>query len=106
MHGYSRKSFMMLLRAMISLFMFRYHHLQNLLHSFTDFLYQIAKFTNSNTVHETSTRQNFKCITIKFNNYTKHSLSVEGVDVRNNLDVTLTKITSLPIFKKNRKYIL
>ena len=37
-------------------------------------------------------------------NYTKHSLSVKGVDVRNNLDVSLTKLlTSLSIFKKNSK---
>jgi hypothetical protein len=72
MHGYSRKSFTMLLRAMISLFIGTgtgtiicktcHIHLRI-------FLYQIAKFTNIHTVHETSTRQNFKCITIKFNNW-------------------------------------
>jgi hypothetical protein len=82
----------MLLRAMISLFMFPYHHLQNLPH---------CKFTNSNTVPKT--RQNFICITIELIILTKHSLSVKGVDVRNNLDVSLTKITSLPIFKKKSK---
>ena len=68
MHGYSRKSFV-LLRAMISLLMLRYHHLQNLPHSFTNFF--IAKFTNSNTVPET--RQNVICITIELIILSPHS---------------------------------
>ena len=99
MHGYSRKSFTMLLRAMISLFMFRYHHLQNLPHSFTDFFIANShpKFTNSNTAPET--RSSKLHMHYHRTNYTKHSLSVKGVDVRNNLDLSLTKITSLPIFK-------
>ena len=85
----------------ISLFMFLYHHLQNLPHSFTDFL-----IANSQ-IHQYST-QNPSKLHMHYHrtNYTKHSLSVKGVDVWNNLDVSLTKITSLPIFKTNRKYIL
>jgi hypothetical protein len=89
MHGYSRKSFTMLLRAMISLFMFQYHHLQNLPHSFTDFLIANSQFTNSNT--EPETRSSKLHVHYHRTNYTKHSHSVKGVDVRNNLDVSLTK---------------
>ena len=66
-----------------SLFMFRYHHLKNLPKIFTNF------FISNKSYQRT--------------NYVKHSLSVKGVDVWNNLDSNLKIITSRPIFKKKSK---
>ena len=91
-------SFSKLNNYLISLFIFRYHHLQNLPHSFTDF------FIANSQIHQYSTRNSSKLhMHYHRTNYTKHSLSVKGVDVWNNLDASWTKITSLPIFKRKSK---
>ena len=74
MHGYSRKSFTMLLRAMISLFMFRYHHLQNLPHSFTDFFIANSQIHVPIVIQNPKLdRQNFICITIELIILSTHS---------------------------------
>jgi hypothetical protein len=81
-----------------SLFMFRYHHLNNLPKFFTNF------FISNNQIHQYNTRNSTKLHkSYQRTNYVKHSLSVKGVDVWNNLDSNLTIITSRPIFKKKSR---
>ena len=82
-----------------SLFMFRYHHLNNLPKFFTNC------FISNNQIHQYNTRNSTKLHkSYQRTNYVKHSLSVKGVDVWNNLDSNLTIITSRPFLRKNPKY--
>jgi hypothetical protein len=63
-------SFSKLNNYLISLFMFRYHHLQNLPHLFMDF------FIVNSQIHQYSTRNSSKLhMHYHRTNYTKHSLA-------------------------------
>ena len=61
-----------------ALFMFRYHHLNNLPEFFKDY------FVSSNQIHQYNTRNASKLLTSnKITNYVEHTLSIERVDVWN-----------------------
>ena len=85
-------------KYLTSLFMFRYHHLNNLPNFFTNF------FITNNQIHQHNTRNSTKLHKpYQRTNYVSHSLSVKGVDVWNSLDSKLIDLTSRPIFKKKSK---
>ena len=78
-----------------ALFMFRYHHLNNLPDFFKNY------FLINNQIHEHNTRNApklHKCY--KRTNYVKHTLSNKGVDVWNSLETKLNQINSYNTFKK------
>ena len=83
-----------------SLLMFRYHHLNNLATFFTNF------FITNKKIHKYNTRNSSKFHEPhQRTNYAKHSLSVKGVSVWNNLDSSLTTISAHGIFTPgNPKY--
>ena len=81
-----------------ALFMFRYHHLNNLPDFFKNY------FLINNQIHEHNTRNAsklHKCY--KRTNYVKHTLSNKGVDVWNSLETKLNQIISYNTFKKKIK---
>ena len=81
-----------------ALFMFRYHHLNNLPDFFKNY------FVTNNQIHEHNTRNAsklHKCY--KRTNYVKHTLSNKGVDVWNSLETKLNEVNSFNTFKKKIK---
>ena len=87
-------------KYLTSLFMFRYHHLNNLPNFFTNF------FITNTQIHQHNTRNSIKLHKpYQRTNYVSHSLSLKGVDVWNNLDSKLIHLTSRPIFKVFMKWL-
>ena len=67
-----------------SLFMFWYHHLNNLPETFTNY------FVINNQIHQHNTRNASQLHKpYKITNYAKHTLSNKGVNVWNELDSTV-----------------
>ena len=88
--------------CLTSLFMFRYHHLNNLPETFTNY------FVTNNQIHQHNTRNASQVHkSYKRTNCAKHTLSNKGVNVWNELDSKLKNIKSNHIFKRKvKKYIL
>ena len=81
-----------------SLFMFWYRHLNNLPISFNNF------FITNNKIHKHKTRNSSNLHKPhERTNYVKYSLSVQGINIWNNLDRSLTTISALSFFKKKSK---
>ena len=81
-----------------ALFMFRYHHLNNLPEFFKDY------FVTNNQIHQYNTRNAsklHKCY--KRTNYVEHTLSNKGVDVWNSLETKFIDINFYSTFKKQIK---
>ena len=85
-----------------SLFMFRYHHLNNLPEVFTNY------YVRNSQVHKHNTRNSSKLQkSYQRTNYIKHSLSNKGIDVWNSLSAKLKNVASYNIFKvQSKKYFL
>ena len=81
-----------------SLFMFRYHYLNNLPKYFTNY------YVTNNKVHDHNTRNASKLHkSYSRTNYVKHSLCNNGVDIWNKLTPDLKNTKSYDIFKKKSK---
>ena len=81
-----------------SLFMFRFHYLNNLPKYFTDY------YVTNNKVHDHNTRNASKLHkSYSRTNYVKHSLCNNGVDIWNKLTPDLKNTKSYDIFKKKSK---
>jgi hypothetical protein len=72
-----------------SLFMYRYHHLNNLPEFFKNY------YITNNHVHQHNTRNSLKLHrSHQRTNYVKHSISNKGIDIWNNLDIKLKSAVS------------
>jgi hypothetical protein len=81
-----------------SLFMFRYHNLNNLPEVFSNY------FVTNSQIHQHNTRNSqklHKCY--NRTNYVKQTLSTKGVEIWNKLNPNFKSINSLSTFKKQIK---
>ena len=74
----------------MAIFMFRYHHLQNL----------PVVFVTNNQIHKHNTRNASKLLkSFKRTNYVKHTLCNKGIDVWNELEPEFKSIKNYHSFK-------